>query len=1263
MSDPDFDQLSFDAVGDDDVTGEDAPSAEGTAAADTLREAAPAPGPVPVPAATAPPPPTPEQAAAIGNRDRDVFLEAGAGTGKTRVLVARYCEAVDRDGVDPERILAFTFTERAAGEMRRRLRAELSRRAAEAQENVDQAGEPERRERLIAASRLGGGATISTIHGFCRRILAAHPVAAGLDPRFRVLGGEEASRLARSAFDATLAEEALVDDGIALLAAGFKPSRLARVVTRAFAELRSKGIDPPGLPPLEPSAAAVDGAAPGETSPAEAEDLRRGHAALGRLLEAFSDRYAQLKSSRSAVDFDDLQLVALRLLRENPQIAASQRERFDHILVDEFQDTDPVQLELIHAIAGPETRLFTVGDEAQSIYGFRGADLDCFRRERARTEEAPDGPGGSEALALTGSFRSTPRVVAAVNLVGEAVVGDYRPLRVGKPAGPAEGAEAAGGAAADQPAIELLVTASKGWDKEAEGTKEGTEIGTEIGTAVGDSQPNRIAEARVLARRLRELADDGVDPASMVVLLRAFTHVAAYAEALELAGLNPYVVGGRGYWSSQQVADAIRLLSCVANPLDDEPLLGALASPACALAPDTLWMLRKASRGHLWPTVAELSRHVEEGEDVEADEGQDQPAPAAGAAEDDPRAEERRLWAERIPADERARLREFHDRLVSLRGRAPLLPLDELVERTLEAFDYDLAALQMDDGLRRTANLLKLVRMAAEYDRDEARDLRGFLRSTADRAALADRDAEAAVAAEDHAGVKIMTIHAAKGLEFDCVAVADLSRNLGAGGRPAELQVSDPVGASPRVAMQLARPGAPTLRLAGYQELCDAAADVEAAESGRLAYVAASRARERLILSGLLDPRWNAEKDEAKEKRKRTPLGCLLARAGIEDVEGWEQRTVPIPPAQARPGLEQTYPPARMTVRLHRPTAEEAAALAYDFRSGRAGTAIAGGTPPMLSLDERGTAAARHLSYAALTAYQRCGYRFLVERVLRLGGGPLAPSPVSTSEEDEDVRADEWDEDPPPHEAAGANDGKGAVDADRAADGEAGRAPRTANAGGSAVGFGRAVHLLLERAAGEGWRDPGEQEVIAALREEGIGAASSKIAVTMAEGWLESELLAELRAAGAGFRTEVPFRLGIGEDTVVRGNIDLLATGPEMIPTIVDYKTDRVGEDGPAMSAAYEIQRALYCSAVAEATGADRVRCVHFFLQAPESPQIAELSRDEIVAARATAERLAAAIRAGEFTPTDEPHAGLCHDCPARLRLCSHGPELTLRSL
>ncbi len=142
----------------------------------------------------------------------------------------------------------------------------------------------------------------------------------------------------------------------------------------------------------------------------------------------------------------------------------------------------------------------------------------------------------------------------------------------------------------------MLLTGRDGW------TDEEIELDP---TTDARTPANQLAEARFLAARLRELADQGVDRGSMVVLLRAFTRLDAHEDSLERAGLRPYVVGGRGYWSQQQVADVCALLATICNPLDDQALLGALASPACGVAPDTLWLLRAAAgRGrHLWPAV------------------------------------------------------------------------------------------------------------------------------------------------------------------------------------------------------------------------------------------------------------------------------------------------------------------------------------------------------------------------------------------------------------------------------------------------------------------------------------------------------------------------------------------------------------------------------------------------------------------------------------------------------------------------------------
>src|SRR5262249_36446852 len=157
--------------------------------------------------ASARPGATIEQRRAVEARDRDVLLDAGAGTGKTRVLVERYCDALTEDGAGIDAIVAFTFTDRAAAELRSRIRAELELRARAA------AGDSERAAELRTLARDSDAAWISTIHGFCRRLLASHPVALGLDPRFRVLDEAESDRVALRAFDDALEELLGADSG------------------------------------------------------------------------------------------------------------------------------------------------------------------------------------------------------------------------------------------------------------------------------------------------------------------------------------------------------------------------------------------------------------------------------------------------------------------------------------------------------------------------------------------------------------------------------------------------------------------------------------------------------------------------------------------------------------------------------------------------------------------------------------------------------------------------------------------------------------------------------------------------------------------------------------------------------------------------------------------------------------------------------------------------------------------------------------------
>ncbi|HEY2716619.1 MAG TPA: UvrD-helicase domain-containing protein, partial [Solirubrobacterales bacterium] len=837
-----------------------------------MSEALPNTAPAEAPINAEPPArqPTPEQAAAIGAASGDVLLEAGAGTGKTGVMVDRYCRLVCEKRVSPDAILAFTFTDKAAAELRARIRAELARRA--------DAGEDRARELLASF----GGAWVTTIHGFCNRLLAAHPVAAGIDPGFRVLDAPEAARAARDAFDEALAEFlADADPRREETVAAFEIEGLRAIVAGAHDELRGRGVAEPQLPePLPPDldgalrrlAEAADAvlaeadpedpkcdpvrraaerlAEPGpppqldqlrafrtesrakplaayreavEAAVSRSAEIGEGGEAYGHvatLLQLYSGRFGAAKERRGGIDFEDLQILAARLL-ERAEIGEAYRSRFRHLLVDEFQDTNRLQLRLVEALHGPGSQLVVVGDELQSIYGFRHADLDVFRAQRDEAERRAD----AELMELSGNFRSRPEVIGAVNLFGEALLGArYRPLRAGAPA-PEDPPPGPG------PAVELLLTARDGWDSG----------GIELEPAIDASTPlNCLAEARAVAERLRELTAAGVERGAMVVLLRAYTHLDAYEDSLERAGLRPYVVGGRGYWSQQQVADVTALLRTVANPLDDEALFGALASPAVGAAPDTLWLLRMAAgrKRHVWPA---LERAVGLGESELA--------------------EPERLEA--IGEEELALLATFAARLTGLRERAPRLALSALIEEAISLTGYDLAVLMRPAGEARFANVRKLTRLADEFEEREGRDLRGFLDFLAARAE-SDAEAQAATAAEGHDGVRIMTVHNAKGLEFDVVAVPDLSRSLLAGARPPLLLLRREQ--PPRVGMQLRRLGTASINLYEYAELLEESRARDSEEGLRLFHVAATRARQRLILSGVVKP------EPGREVKASTPV-------------------------------------------------------------------------------------------------------------------------------------------------------------------------------------------------------------------------------------------------------------------------------------------------------------------------------------------------------------------------------------------------------
>jgi ATP-dependent exoDNAse (exonuclease V) beta subunit len=1176
---------------------------------------------------------TPEQREAIARRDGSLLLHANAGSGKTSVLVERFVRMVLEDGIEPARILAITFTDKAAGELRERVRSrflELGERTA---------------------ARETEAAWVSTIHGFCARLLRAHALSAGLDPAFAVLDESQARELRSEAFDAAL-RGFLEDggtDGLDLIAAYTIPGgdRLGEAVRRVHDVLRSRGRAPV-LPPVAARAypaaeraalAAAAERAMAEIGHAEGRRIEDARAQLARcteslaaleaealptprqleqmelrssnagalcgppceayreawaaftaacldyrathawpliadLLERYAAAYAEVKAARGALDFDDLEIGVRDLLRSEPALRAATAARFERIMVDEFQDTNPLQLEILEALE--RDNLFVVGDEFQSIYGFRHADVEVFRRRRTQLEHT------GAVAALAGNFRSDPAILDALNVAFAPLFGrGFVPL---EPGDRGQGVRPL----VAEPRVELLITGSKGWDE------------VDLGSTLPPEPSWRRAEARMLAQRVRDLVDAGDAAAGeIVVLVRASGSLAVFERALIDQGLATLSAGGRGYWSRQQVQDLLAWLTALANPRDTLALGHVLASPLVGASSDALalvWLAAQAAGRGPWETLTAAVQPADEDER------------AAGAG----------LLAA-LPARDRERLAAFVALFAAERAAAPRLGLQELIARVVTATGYDLHVLSLPGGPRRMANVHKLGRLAAAYERAHGHDLRAFVDYASAEEEAEAREPDAPVEGGDLDAVRLMTIHAAKGLEFDVVCVADLGRRPG-NGFP-DVLVSGEQGGL-RVLTLEPGSGKPALDFDELKTRAQLAADDE---EKRVMYVAMTRAKRRLVLSGAIDAAnwpeasptavpltWIAPAFVASVAARLTEPGGPSDQDVVTEADGRRcvvrlVRNAPdtigdvLRPGSLAPDAERTAAPGTAT-----PAVGEQLELAVVPEPPQPAPAA----PP-----------AAALSYSALASYDACGYRFYLERVLRL----------------------------PP------------VDDDAPVTGGA------AAAGLDARVRGTLAHELLERLDFAHPAVPGDEDVVALAATHGVTLDAEDLTDLRAlvAGFAASPLCARL-AAAADVRREHGFAFALDPaaagDVLITGFVDVRGREGDAA-LVVDYKSDRLAPDADLAATVerdYGAQRRIYALAELR-SGAAAVEVVHVYLERAGEPVAARYEAADVPLLEAELAELSAGIAAGRFDVTLEPHRSLCQTCPGRRALCSYSEEQTLR--
>jgi ATP-dependent helicase/nuclease subunit A len=880
----------------------------------------------------------PEQAAAAYEIKKHISVTAGPGSGKTTVLVERYIHILREHDLSIDQIVAITFTNRAANEMRGRLRTELN--------HMLRIANDDERRRWLNYKRTLDGAVITTIHGFCARLLREFPIEARVDPQFLLLDEHRAAMMLELIVEEVLSE--FISNGhieISRLTLGVGRSRLAAALTQLYRDARGQGL---GLEDLalatarvhateedharaleeldrimadflgvrRTTKAALTNQAEVVSAWAQAQKLLKaipshetladycrlvenfrahrpqarapvadhvkaldtlvwGKELQGRVpqvcLDLFARQYAlemvnvltrvdqrlnEEKQKISALDFDDLELRTLSLL-ERPEVIARTSERYRFFLVDEFQDTNAVQRVLLERLALAKGRrpanLFIVGDRKQSIYGFRGADVDVFRQMTSTLLAA-----GGEEKPLQLNFRSQPPLIAFFNHLFA------RLFQVPE----------------DVPSSEHKNLDQLGYVKheKSEPRRELRDPGSLVEFLISTKpsleddpraeQDSRVLDAQQVARRILTLTraeSPKVKYGDIALLFRAMTQVQIYESVFRRANIPYQTVLGRGFYEREEITDLIQLLRFLDNKTDEIAFAAVLRSPLCGISDNALLALRSAPL-------------LEEVESAGSLRGLSATRPLYSALR-------RHAEIAFISADEHELLDRASRLISELVERRHHYAIQDLLRFAVEESEYLTVTAANFDGAQRLANVERLFTLAARFEGSGTHLIRDFVRYVEEFEAIGSRESEGQIDQAADA-VRLMTIHQAKGLEFPIVIIPDLQRL-------SRVATDTWVLLDRHQGLTLKVPDGRGNLVVGctFSNFERRHAWREQFESMRLLYVAASRAEDRLILSGVAEElaNLNTRNDswlrwiwQALELEGRSSSGVVEVAPGVE---------------------------------------------------------------------------------------------------------------------------------------------------------------------------------------------------------------------------------------------------------------------------------------------------------------------------------------------------------------------------------------------
>jgi ATP-dependent helicase/nuclease subunit A len=833
---------------------------------------------------------TNEQKQAALARERDIIVTAGAGSGKTRTLVARYVSLL-AEGLEPRRVVAITFTEKAAREMRSRVWDALSALIIDAQTEQE-------RQKWLTLSTQMDSARISTIHSLCTEILHAHPAESGIDPRFAVLDEGLTSALRGQVVEDTLgsfvenpvfmplftlletrelgnllqfliehrleASECFAEklegptivknyldsamrrpelaDAIADLHGmshtDLQADKLYEMITELLSRwtsaenalekrdlcgcaqtlyqarrenmklnvgkkvCRTKDILRVLRDAFDDYLDPVVGGKEPRTGPDSESEARFAELSplLAQAFEQLMQNYRAALDQRQALDFDDLEAGAERLLAREDVRLRWQGE-LDALLVDEFQDTNPRQLRIVESLAGNTGRLFVVGDARQSIYRFRRADVTVFRGMQQEVERA-----GGLPFNLDRTYRAHEPLLQVTGDLLSRIMGSEedpeRPYQI--PFAPLIADRKQSPEHIRAPHVEFVFGA---------------------GGNAGEARP---VMAKALAKRLLELKTDKEIRTwdEVALLFRASTGFAAYENAFEDMGIPFVTVAGRGFYDRPEIRDVLNILHALADPTDDLAMAGLLRSPAFGLTDSALYLLR-VQGDELVPYWQALKGDFNQLDEMDQE-----------------------------------RARRTAGILNRLLPKVDRIPVAELLKQLVDLTDY--RAIMATEGGNTSGgrlwrNLDKLLSDAHSSGQVNVRDFLDYLTTLSDAGA---REGEAP--ADAQGAVRLMTIHKSKGLEFPLVVLADAGREKPGSSEGAYLL--------PEIGMAVQLDPPPMLyRLAKWQD-----GRQNEAESLRILYVALTRAENKLIISG------HTTRTKKGEWTSSEWMGKLTFHAGVD---------------------------------------------------------------------------------------------------------------------------------------------------------------------------------------------------------------------------------------------------------------------------------------------------------------------------------------------------------------------------------------------